>query len=345
MANLALVGLGAFGRFCLQAFSLMPNVQLVAVCDVDLARCQWAVEQYGVKAYDSLDVLLKNQDIEIVALNTPPYLHAEQGLAILNAGKHLFCEKPLALSIEDAAKLLHVAAANQRYLTVNYVMRHNSFWNAAAKLAQSGIFGKLTHMDLVNHAAGLELNPEHWFWDKRLSGGIWIEHGVHFFDAFAMVAGTKGEIQASLNYARPDGIVERVESLASYGNAAAHFYHAFNQSSKTEQTTARLSLENAYLTLREWIPTSLEILTGVAPEQIKGFLQGTIQEEIRDDGRYLIRSYAPEGKSAIYQAAIQASLQDFIEAIGNAEHHAKLGEKDILNSLQMAIAATNGITL
>src|SRR5688572_25649717 len=96
MANVALVGLGAFGKFCLEAFALMPDVKLVAVCDVDIARCQWAVEQYGLTAYDSIDALLHDEAVEIVALNTPPYLHAEQGLAILNAGKHLFCEKPLA---------------------------------------------------------------------------------------------------------------------------------------------------------------------------------------------------------------------------------------------------------
>jgi len=61
MANVALVGLGAFGKFCLEAFALMPDVKLVAVCDVDIARCQWAVEQYGLTAYDSIDALLHDE--------------------------------------------------------------------------------------------------------------------------------------------------------------------------------------------------------------------------------------------------------------------------------------------
>src|SRR5690606_14636556 len=108
-------------------------------------------------------------------------------------------------------------------LTVDYVMRHNPFWDAAARLRRDGVLGRLLQMDLVNHAAGLDLPPDHWFWDPAQSGGIWVEHGVHFFDAFAWVAGAPGDVAASQAFARPDGAVDRVAALARYGEAAAHF--------------------------------------------------------------------------------------------------------------------------
>jgi predicted dehydrogenase len=65
----------------------------------DIERVQVLAPRYAAQPYAELDALLENPDVEIVALNTPPFLHARQGLAVLRAGKHLFCEKPLALTV------------------------------------------------------------------------------------------------------------------------------------------------------------------------------------------------------------------------------------------------------
>src|SRR6266536_3608796 len=154
--------------------------------------------------------------------------------------------------------MISAAQANHVHLTTNYVMRHNPYWQAAARLAQSQVLGPLRHMDLQNHAAGLVLPEHHWFWDKNLSGGIWVEYGVHFFDAFSWLSSSPGIVLGSTKYGRPDGVVDRVEAILRYGDAAAHCYHAFDQSRQTEQTTVRLTFERGYVTLREWVPTSLD---------------------------------------------------------------------------------------
>jgi len=101
--GIGLVGAGAFGEFCLAAFAEMSEVRIVAVADTDLARAQNAAGHYQAVAYPTLDALLADPQVQIVALNTPPFLHGAQGLAVLNAGKHLFCEKPLALNAHQAA--------------------------------------------------------------------------------------------------------------------------------------------------------------------------------------------------------------------------------------------------
>src|SRR5690606_30751139 len=246
--------------------------------------------------------------VEIVALNTPPYLHETQGLAAIAAGKHLFCEKPLALTVEGGSALIEAAKAHGVCLTVDYVMRRNPLWAAAAALRESGILGRLLHMSLTNHAAGLNLPDSHWFWDTAKSGGIWIEHGVHFFDAFAWVAGTTGEIVASRQYARPDGITDRVEALAAYGDTAAHFYHGFTHSNKTEQTTVALTFERGHLMLCEWVPTALELTTDVNFDALLPLLP-SISAQLRSGPmtRYTVRL---ESKSQLYREAIQAGMRD-----------------------------------
>src|SRR5687768_3193574 len=104
--GVGLVGAGAFGEFCLAAFAAMPEIRIAAVADTDSTRAEVSARKYGATAYSSLDALLADDSVQIVALNTPPFLHAGQGLAILNTGRHLFCEKPLALTIEEGDTLL-----------------------------------------------------------------------------------------------------------------------------------------------------------------------------------------------------------------------------------------------
>jgi predicted dehydrogenase len=336
--GVGLVGAGAYGQFCLEAFSQMPEVRIVAVADVDAERARTLAERYGAESYDSIGGLLDHPDVEIVALNTPPNFHAEQGVAVLKAGKHLFCEKPLALTIEEGERLVEAAKENHAHLTVDYVMRRNPYWEAAAALAQSGVLGALRHMDLANHAAGLELPADHWFWDKSKSGGIWIEHGVHFFDAFAWVAGESGQILASKAYYRPDSVNDRVEALAQYGPVAAHFYHAFDQSSHTEQTVVRLTFQHGYVTLNEWVPTSIEILTPVPFPELQPFLNGSLEHQAVD-GKTWAKAYALEGKSAVYRQCIQAGMRDLAAAVRDSSHPLAVTGEHGLESLRMAVAA------
>lgn len=337
--GIGLVGVGAFGEFCLAAFDALPEVRIAAVCDTDAERVERFATQYRVPAYTSLDALLEDSAVEIVALNTPPYLHGAQGLAVLNSGRHLFCEKPLALTVEEGEALINAGWRNERRITVDYVMRHNPLWAAATRLRESGAIGALLHMDLVNHAAGLNLHAAHWFWDKARSGGIWIEHGVHFFDAFAWVAGIPGTVTSAQSLRRADGVEDRVEALARYGDTAAHFYHGFTHSSVTEQTTVTLTFEHGYVTLREWVPTRMEIVTPVALETLAPLLPGELSTTTNPEGRTQINAVLPEGKSAVYRASIQAGMSALAAAVRDPGIELAVTGAHGLASLQMAAQA------
>lgn len=339
--GIGLVGAGGFGAFCLDAFSAMPEAKIAAVADVARPRADELAGKFAATAYSDIESLLRDPAVDIVALNTPPFLHGSQGLAALEAGKHLFCEKPLAITAEDGRRMIDLAAKKRLALTVNYVMRQNPFWKAAAELQRSGVFGALLHMDLMNHAAGLSLPADHWFWDQSKSGGIWIEHGVHFFDAFAWVSGETPRVTASHQFKRADGAVDRVEALLQYGSTAAHCYHGFDQSAATEQTTVQLSFQNAYLTLREWVPTSLEVLTTVPREKWSNLLPDKVEFTPRDDKRTSAVARYDGNKSAVYKRTVQDGMRNLIAAANSRDGGAKLavtGEA-ALASLQAAIDA------
>jgi predicted dehydrogenase len=340
--GIGLVGAGAFGAFCLEAFAGVAEVKIAAVCDSDSVRAERFAAQYGATSYTSLDAMLNDPTVEIVALNTPPYLHASQGIAALNAGKHLFCEKPLALDLRGGQALRETARLTKQHITVDYVMRRNPLWCAAVGVRESGVFGALLHMDLANHAAGLDLPPDHWFWDKRKSGGIWIEHGVHFFDAFAWVTGEAGIVKAGQKFSRSDGREDRVEALAQYGDVSAHFYHGFTHSSANEQTTVRLTFEGGFITLHGWIPTSMEIasLTPSHAQAITKLLPAdTIIENTLENNVPRLAAYLRAGKSAVYLNTIQAGIRELAQSVRDPSIPLTVTVEHGIASLTMALEA------
>ncbi|MBK9747736.1 MAG: Gfo/Idh/MocA family oxidoreductase [Chloroflexi bacterium] len=337
--GVGLVGAGAYGQFCLAAFALMPEVYVAAVCDSDRVRAERFAAQYGVRAYTELSAMLNDSAVEIVALNTPPFLHAEQGLAVLQAGKHLFCEKPLALTLSEGEALRAAAEQTGTRLTVDYVMRQNPLWRMAARLREAGVLGKLLHLSLTNHAAGLSLPAQHWFWNKAQSGGIWIEHGVHFFDAFAWVAGAVGTVSAAQRFVNAAGQEDRVEALATYGETAAHFYHGFTHSGTTEQTTVALTFEHAYMHLQGWVPTNLTFsgLDAAGHAAIQPFLTDDLRVTSMSGASLVVDTSGD--KSAVYRACIQAGMRDLAGAVRDPNKSLRVTVEHGLASLRMALEA------
>src|SRR6201999_2560602 len=123
--------------------------------------------------------------VDIVYIATPPFLHFDQARQALEAGKHVICEKPLALTTSQADELISIAHRKQRLLVANLMQRYNPLFNLVGQLIERKLLGELLHGYFENYASDENLPPEHWFWDPTKSGGIFIEHGVHFFDMFA----------------------------------------------------------------------------------------------------------------------------------------------------------------
>ncbi len=339
--GLGLVGAGAYGAFCLAAFAELAETRIVAICDNDRARAEHFAAQYNAAAYTHIEPFLADPALALVALNTPPFLHAPQGMLALRAGKHLFCEKPLALTLAEGEALLSAAQQGGARLTVDYVMRRNPLWQWVAAARASGVLGPLLYASLVNHAAGLDLPAQHWFWDKAQSGGIWVEHGVHFFDAFAWVIGAQGHIVSAQSFADGDGREDRVQALARYGDVAVQFYHGFTHNSHTERTTAHFAFASGYVTLHEWVPTHMElnIPAALAPQILPTLPTRWPTQRRAHKNMLQIHISLGFGKSAIYQQCIQEGLRELARAARHPELALSVSGEHALASLKLALDA------
>ncbi len=111
MLNVGIVGLGRMGQRHAEQLALRtPGVRLVAACSVDAGERAWARDRLGVTSiHDQYEALLRDPNVHAIAIATPTTLHAAQFIAALEAGKHVFCEKPLALDVANCERVEGVA--------------------------------------------------------------------------------------------------------------------------------------------------------------------------------------------------------------------------------------------
>ena len=258
---LGLIGPRGFGAFCTGAYHDAGVARVVAFAGRDAEALASAARQYGVPhIYTDWREMLRDPAVEAVHIVTPPDRHAEMATAALEAGKHVFVEKPLATSAADAEAILAAGAAAGKVVGVNFVMRYDPLYRAVLTIARNGWLGPLTHVGFENYASDEGLSDDHWFWDPIASGGIFIEHGVHFFDIIGAIAGAPARKVLGRTWVRGDGTnkEDRVQALVTYANGVeASFYHAFNRPGALEKQAAHFAFERGHVTLHGWIPTSL----------------------------------------------------------------------------------------
>src|SRR3954452_12472098 len=122
--RLGVSGCGGFGLFALQQFTQVPGVQLVGMAATHRPASLAAAARFGVENVDDLDEFLGRKDLDIVYIATPPFLHHEQAMAALEAGKHVIVEKPLAMTVAEADELIATARKRDRLVAANLMQRY-----------------------------------------------------------------------------------------------------------------------------------------------------------------------------------------------------------------------------
>lgn len=183
--RLGVVGAGGIFRAVHEpAWLEHPEVEVVAICDINFDRAKEAAARMGVEhAYADYRELLARDDIDMVDICTPNLYHSEVAIAALNAGKHVFCEKPDAVNPEEAQKMADAAAASGKLLMA---MRNNRFTLASQFLKRYIEEGRMGEIYAGRcgwvRRRGIP-GKGGWFTTKELSGGgPLIDLGVHFID-------------------------------------------------------------------------------------------------------------------------------------------------------------------
>jgi len=172
--------------------------RLVAVCDNVKEKADALAFQYGVTAYyDLSDLLSRENAVQVVVVCTPNGLHAAHSISILNAGKHVLCEKPMAINTSDCREMIEASKRSNKILFVVKQNRFNPPIEAVKKLLDQGALGKIYSIQLNcfwNRNADYYHNS--WKGSLDLDGGTLFTQFSHFIDLLYWMIGDVIEVRA-----------------------------------------------------------------------------------------------------------------------------------------------------
>lgn len=168
----------------INGYRQLPGIELAAVCDTDFERAKQIAEKYRfARVYTRYEEMLRNEDLDIVSICTPNFLHADISIAALEAGVNVHCEKPLAMNGNEARQILAAQRSSGRLLMIGL---NNRFTNESVfvkRCIDQGLLG-----DIYQARAGWVRRSGipgrgTWFTDrKRSGGGAMIDLGTHYLD-------------------------------------------------------------------------------------------------------------------------------------------------------------------
>ena len=198
MIRIGIIGLGWWGKQIVACLRESPRFKVVAGCDIEHNTVAPFAAAQGFDLVVDYKDLLRRADIDAIAVVTPHLLHEEMALAVLAAGKQLFCEKPLGLTAASAGRILEASAKTGGVLGIGHERRYEPAMEEMRRLFEAGELGRLLHMDAnVSHSNFRKMDPSNWRRDPRHApAGAWTALGIHLGDMFVSLAGKPTRVAA-----------------------------------------------------------------------------------------------------------------------------------------------------
>jgi predicted dehydrogenase len=197
LVGVGLIGTGFARSAQAPAFRACEGAELTAVCSGNFENAQKTATEFNIPhTCQNYQELLGLDDVDLVVISAPPYLHQQMAIAAFEAGKHVICEKPMAMNVAEAQVMLNVAARRPHQLAIiDHELRFNPTWRRMKVLIDSGFAGDIQHVSLTiasgfRHSA---LRPWNWWSQQAAGGGLLGALGSHAIDAVRWLV---GEIEA-----------------------------------------------------------------------------------------------------------------------------------------------------
>ena len=190
--RIGIVGNGGISAcHCAGYDAIADRAEVYALCDINRARAEALAQRYGIpqeRVFDNVHEMVKLPELDAVDVCTWNNAHAECSIAALNAGKHVLCEKPMAMNAQEARQMLEASKRSGKLLMIGFVRRFGNDCDILKDLVQKDFFGEIYYAK----ATYLRRNgsPGGWFSNREKSGGgPLIDLGVHVIDLARYVMG------------------------------------------------------------------------------------------------------------------------------------------------------------
>lgn len=205
------IGIAGCGRIAQRhAAHIESLASLVAVCDSTFEKAETLAAQYGAAAHASLDTMLTKEKLDVVAVCTPNGLHAQHTLQALEAGCHVLCEKPMAISSSDCEEMIKAAERHNKRLFIVKQNRFNPAVEALKSKIEEGAFGHIYSVQLNcfwNRNADYYQKSD-WKGTQNLDGGTLFTQFSHFIDLLYWLVGDVEEVMAQTKNDAHEGLID-----------------------------------------------------------------------------------------------------------------------------------------
>ena len=198
--GIGLIGCGRIAPNHARNIVKLENAELKAVCDLIPGKAQQFSREYGGEACADYRAVLERADIDVIAIATPSGLHAAIGIEAAGAGKHVIVEKPMALSLHDADRLIAACNQNQVYLAVCHQNRYNLVVQKLRQALVDGRFGKLTHgvASIRWYRDQQYFEQDNWHGTWAQDGGVLMNQSIHNIDLLLWMMGPPQSVFAKI---------------------------------------------------------------------------------------------------------------------------------------------------
>lgn len=268
MRNVCIVGYGAVGPVHAAALEAIENVQLYAVCDINLQKLNVCRDKYGCKGFSDFDEMLLDTNIDAVHICTPHHLHKEMAVKALAAGKAVVLEKPVGISLAEMEELRAISKEQTKMPLC--VMLQNRTNACVAKLKEQieskdvgALQGIIATLNWHRDEAYYEQDAWRGKWQTE-GGGLLINQAVHLVDLMLYFGGAVKEYKSDIHRWRITGIEveDTASAIVQFENGAKGVFHATNCYITDEAFQLELRFEKAHFRYADGL--LYEILDGNA---------------------------------------------------------------------------------
>jgi predicted dehydrogenase len=193
MVRIGIVGFGFMGKMHFRCYQSMKNVKVAAICDIDKKSfthsrtggniyVDKSLNLKGIKIYDNFNKMIKEMDLDAVSITLPTYMHCNYTLKSLKAGLHTFCEKPMALNVNECKKMIDAAAKSKKILQIGHCIRFWPEYKHLHDIVKSKKYGKVLGATFQRLSYAPIWAWNNWFMDKDKSGGAILDLHIHDSD-------------------------------------------------------------------------------------------------------------------------------------------------------------------
>lgn len=316
--KVAIIGCGGMGNVHAAAYAKIPGVDIVGVCDIVPELAEALAGKTGATVYASFEDMLAQSECEAVSITLPSHLHKDYSIQAAKAGKHVICEKPIALQLEDAAEMIRVCEANNVRLFVGHVVR---FFPEYARIRKAVTENKLGRLGVV-HTKRIGSHPgdvRPWFKEMDKSGGVVIDLMIHDLDYLSW---TLGEVRSVYGLLKADHSQEYALATLVFASGAVANVEAHWGFPGPFTTSIELAGSNGVIRTDNQRTVSNRLFKSASSSEGRSFVE------------------VPQSSS--YRSPYQIQLQHFIDCI-RENRQSLVTPQDACRALEIALAVLESV--